>query len=706
MRVYISIILSSMLMAAAAHNENVAARSVSSATAVQAPAADRIDLAPSIAKLESELTAPHGAQVHEPLTRGLRQTAAFWRVSDGDAAAFEDFVRTNYAADPAVRDAMFGRLQDVFEQLDGLMLEAIRELRMHTDLDAGPILPFDQMLAGYNPAAHLSDDFFSNKLAFVVLLNFPLTTLDERIEQGGEWSRREWAEARLAQRFNRRVPAEVNLAINRASARASSYIAEYNIWMHHVLDAGGQRRFPEKLRLLSHWNLRDELRANYAEPDGLPKQRMIQRVIERIVTQTIPEVVVDNPRVDWNPFTNDVTASPVVDYDPETLRPAPGPITNAPEPDTRYARLLDVYRASRDADPHSPTAPTLIARRFDDDREIPEARVRAMFEAVLASPLVPRVASLVESRLGRPLEPFDIWYTGFRPRAAYTEEELDTVTKKKYPTAEAFARDIPTILRALDFPPDTADAVAALIEVHPARGSGHAFGARRRGDAAYLRTRIGPAGMDYKGYNIAIHELGHNVEQVLSTNRIDHALLSGVPNTAFTEALAFVFQDRDLELLGLAKPDDASRALGALDTFWGTFEIAGVALVDMGVWHWMYEHPEATPAELGEATVAIAKDAWNRYYAPVFGVRDAVLLGIYSHMIDSGLYLPDYPLGHLIAFQIKTQMEKTGTIGPEFARMAVIGNVLPDVWMREAAGAPVGPDALLAAVEAALGVVK
>ena len=61
--------------------------------------------------------------------------------------------------------------------------------------------------------------------------------------------------------------------------------------------------------------------------------------------------------------------------------------------------------------------------------------------------------------------------------------------------------------------------------------------------------------MNYKGFNIAVHEMGHNVEQTFSLNDIDHTLLQGVPNTAFTEALAFVFQNHDLELLGLSKPD-------------------------------------------------------------------------------------------------------------------------------------------------------
>ena len=69
----------------------------------------------------------------------------------------------------------------------------------------------------------------------------------------------------------------------------------------------------------------------------------------------------------------------------------------APEPDTRYAMLRADFQASRQADPYSPTAPTLIARRFDENRELPEARVRKMFEDVLTSPLVPRVAKSIET---------------------------------------------------------------------------------------------------------------------------------------------------------------------------------------------------------------------------------------------------------------------------------------------------------------------
>jgi hypothetical protein len=661
-----------------------------------------VDLKPSIARLEDELVGKYGESIRPRLQRGLQQAAGLWRAEDGDSGAFETFVRANFAGDEKTRDELFTRFETLFESLYGHLLEINRDFRMQVDVDRGEILPADEVFAAYDPFAHISDDFFKNKLAFVVLLNFPLTTLEERLQQGESWNRRQWAEARLASRFARRVPAEINLQISEAAAKADSYIASYNIWMHHLLDEKGQRLFPPKLRLISHWNLRDELKANYSEKNGLPKQRMIQQVMERIVTQTIPAVVIDNPTVDWKPYSNVVTPATVSDSDrPPTQSPS-----NAPEPDTRYAMILDTFRTERLADPHSPNTPTFIARRFEEVREIPEERVKAMFEQVLTSPLVPRVGRLIERRLGRKLEPFDIWYNGFRPRGSYTEAQLDAIVRQRYPTPEAFRADIPNILTKLGFPEERAGYVASKIDVHPSRGAGHAFGAAMRGGQAYLRTRVEGEGMNYKGYNIAVHELGHNVEQTFSLYDIDHWLLQGVPNNAFTEALAFVFQGRDLELLGLAKPDAQSAALETLNDFWATFEIAGVALVDMAVWHWMYDHPEATPAQLRQATVQISKDIWNRYYAPVFGKKDVVLLGIYSHMISNALYLADYPIGHMIAHQIEEAMEKAGSIGPEFERVSRIGAVTPDLWMKQATGAPVGPEALLHATETALKVVK
>jgi hypothetical protein len=658
----------------------------------------------AVAELEKDLVAKFGESQRTRAQHGLKQVSEFWRSSDGDKASFEEFVGRNFVAQGAALDTMFGRFEQLLEQAFGHMAEVTREFRWQTDLDIGPVQPYDEIFAAYDPSAHLMDDFFNNKLAFVVLLNFPLTTLEERLAEGDRWTRREWAETRLAESFSRRMPAEVNLAISKAVADADQYISDYNIWMHHLMDDQGRRLFPPKMRLLSHWNLRDEIKADYADSqNGLAKQRMIEKVMERIISQTIPASVINNPQLDWNPFSNEVKAATEKDSD---FTPGERKIANTPEPNTRYLRWLDVFQASKLADPYSPNAPTLIARRFNEDRQIPEERVQKMFEQVLASPLVPRVAALIQKRLGRPLEPFDIWYNGFRPKAKYPEAELDAIIAKKYPTTTAYEKDMPMLLERLGFSRERARFAADNIAVDPARGSGHAMGAAMRQAKARLRTRVDKTGMNYKGFNIAVHEMGHNVEQTFSLNSIDYYSLNGVPNTAFTEALAFVFQGRDLELLGLQSSDPGAEALKTLNDFWATYEICGVSLVDMRVWHWMYDNPGATSEQLRDAVLRISKEVWNQFYAPVFKKQDVILLGVYSHLINSVLYLPDYPLGHMIAFQLEEHMKKIGKIGPEFERVATQGRVAPDLWMKGATGSPVGPEALLSAARQALDILQ
>lgn len=646
--------------------------------------------------LKQELLSKHGDSQRERVNRGVDQVLSLWRPGDGDVG---EFIRAHFIADPTLLEASFQRLEATFEQLDGHFLEIGRELRRPTDLDLGPLLPIDPLLSGLDASAHLPEDLFQSKIAFEVLLNFPLVSLDERLARGRDYSRRQWAEVRLASRFSRRIPPEVQQEVARAGADADLYIAQYNIWMHHLL-AGGERLFPRGMRLISHWNLRDELKGDYADPRGAEKQGLILKVMERIVTQTIPAEVIDNPHLDWDPVANSVTVAPpgeVEDGAPKREAKA----SNAPEPSTRYAKVLASFRAAKKADPYSPIAPTAIARSFEG-REIPEERVVALLTEVLTSPVVPQVAEQIEKRLGRKLQIQDLWYNGFQPRSKQPEKELDAITRKRYPTPESFAQDIPRILKALGFSKSKAEFVAARVVVDPARGAGHAMPAARRGDFPHLRTRIEKDGMNYKGYNIAVHELGHNVEQVFSLYEVDHTLLQGVPNNAFTEALAFVFQARDLELLGLAKPDAESDRLRVLNDFWQTWEIAGVALVDIAVWHWMYDHPDATPAQLRDAVVQISKDHWKRFYEPVLGGKDTPLLGIYSHMIAYPLYLADYPLGHLIAFQIEEQVKKAGVLGPEFERMARYGSVVPDLWMVNATGSPLSAGPLLRATESAL----
>ncbi len=640
------------------------------------------------------------------IDRGLAQVLRHWRPEDGGPAEFRDFVLAQFAPTGPALDSTFDRFEYALERQEGFFNSLTLDLRRGVDLEIGPRLPLDDLLGAYDPAAHVLEDAFQTKLAFAALLNFPETTLDELLSKGPGWTRRQWAEARLGSRFSTRMPAEVQQAMARALADAEAYISGYNIVLHHVLAADGRRLFPPGLRLISHWNLRDEIKARYGDPDGLAKQRLISAVMEQIIKQEIPRAVIDNPLLDWTPATGKVQPSAEKDL------PARAGATATPdaarEPDERYRRWLEVFHAARLADRYDPLHPTAMDRSFQKEREIPEPQVKALLETILASPLGKQVGQEIAGRLGRPLEPFDIWYSGFRARPAMDEAQLDRVTRERYPTAAAFAADLPRIFSAMGFAPEQGLFLTQRIVVEPSRGAGHAAGAARRDDIAHLRTRVGAGGMDFKGYNIAVHELGHNCEQVFSMSAIDHALLHGVPNNAFTEAMAYLFQDRDLELLGLARPDAASRALSTLDQFWASREIAAVSLVDMASWRWLYEHPEATPAEFRAAVVRIAQETWNQHFAPIFGQRDVPLLAIYSHLVEYPLYLPDYALGHLIAFQVSEHFQKLEgtTFGAEFERLARLGRLTPEAWMRQAVGGSISAQPLLDAAANALASVR
>ena len=75
-------------------------------------------------------------------------------------------------------------------------------------------------------------------------------------------------------------------------------------------------------------------------------------------------------------------------------------------------------------------------------------------------------------------------------------------------------------------------------------------------------------------------------------------------------------------------------------------------------------------------------------------------------MIASGLYLPDYPIGHLIAFQIEEHLAKEQEPRRRVRARWRVRPVTPDLWMKNATGAPVGTKALLSAAERALGTAR
>ncbi len=623
------------------------------------------------------------------LEKGVKHAASLWRPEDGTPEEFSEFVAANYISDPAKRRAVFQKISNYFESMSGNMNEITLDLRKVLDENVGEIDEIDRMFGNYSPGSHLQSDFYGNKIAFVIALNFPYYTLAEKEELGAKWNREEWAMARLGDQFVSRVPAELNQAVSVATGNAEMYIAAYNIHMGQLRTDDGRKLFPDDMALLSHWNLRDEIKANYADKEAGPeKQEMIYKVMERIIRQEIPGEVINNPEYEWSPYSNKVSKGG-------------SDVELAAEPDTRYSHVINIFKAWKAIDPYNPGMNTAILRSFSGGMEISQEEAETLFDSYLSSPQLKILAGMIKERLGRDLRPYDIWYDGFKSRSTIPETFLTSKTSALYPDPAAFKNGMPTLLTKLGWSPQRAKYISEKVVVDPARGSGHAWGAGMKGAVSHLRTRISDKGMDYKGYNIAVHEFGHNVEQTISLYDVDYYMLSGVPNTAFTEAAAFLFQDRDLMLLGINEENPEKEKMQTLDAGWSLMEIMGVSMVEMKVWKWLYENPEATPAQLKDQTITFALDVWNKYFAPVLGVSDSPLLAVYSHMVEVPMYLPNYAYGQIIQFQVEGFIEGKD-FSDEFDRMYSQGRLTPQYWMNKAVGEDISVQPIIDALNEAL----
>lgn len=657
---------------------------------------DKTDKSPigqkTIDNVIEKLTDTHGSDLKERIEKGVTATANLWRTSDGNSEEFEKFCDENFIADEEELDYIFNTYAHNFEYLFGYMNRTVLEMNRAIHEDIGPLHKVDKMFGAYSPSSHIQEDLYNNKIAFIVTLNFPYYSLEEKNEMGKEWNNRQWGYARLGEFFTARVPANILQEYNQVYSASRLYISEYNIFAGKLLNEEGQQPFPEGMKLLAHWNIRDEIKSNYGQEGGLEKQELLYNVMLRIIEQDIPVEVINNDEYLWNPVKNELFKD-----DSE--------IAKTPEDTKRYEYLLNNFKAIKNIDPYYADLDTYIKRRFESSMEIPFEEVENLFKEYAASPLLREVGKIISERLGRDLRPFDLWYNGFVGRGGISEDALNIITKSKYPDAEAMNEDLPRILRDLGFDKQKADFIATRIEVDAARGSGHAWRASMREMPSHLRTRIAADGMDYKGYNIAIHEFGHNVEQTISVHMVDNYFINGIPNTAFTEALAFMFQSRDLELLGISEKDPMKEHYEVLDIFWDNYEMMGVSLVDMKVWEWLYDNPDANAEELKNAVIKISKEVWNEYYADVFGEKDNPLLAIYSHMIQSPLYLMNYPYGRLIMYQLEDYIADKD-FAEEVERIYSIGKLTPRHWMEKAVGKQISNEPLFSAVEKALAAVK
>jgi hypothetical protein len=633
------------------------------------------------------IVARHGEVARHAATRGVNQVADRWQPEDGDGDGFVTLCRDHFVADAPARARLLDRLERAMETVSGHLYEIRRDLRWWTDVRTEACPGVDDVLAKFDPAPDLSDQLYRQRIGFIALLNFPRSDLAEMLKEGGTWSVDRWAESRLAQAFGPRIPPALGDRARRVSHEASMFVSGFHIPVETLVDSGGKRWLPTGRKLLAHWLVREEVKANYGDREhGLARQRALMWVMARHIDGTIPAGVMDGSNtLDWDSERN-------------TLGGRPAPSLHGPQ---RYRHWLSHRDLAFEFDRLYPEAPTAIARKFELDREIPEADVERLLTDLLGHPVMAKVAQWLRNRLGRALEPHDIYFEDIAE--VKPAEAMNAAVKRLFPDEKAFERKLPEVLKGLGFTPADAEFLGSRIRVEIARGSGHAMRPGKPEYGAWLRTSRLDAELGWDGFDTAMHELGHNLEQLCSTHFAPRPLLRGVPNTACTEAFAFLYQSLGRQVLGLETPEQARQAMhvDSLATMLAAFQIAGPSLLELHAWRWIYANPKASPEQLRDEVLAIAERLWSRFYEPHFGKDPYHTLAAYQHMVGHPLYLADYTIGHVMSHQIRSHL--TGRdLATETKRITSIGSVTPDAWMRKAVGAPLSIEPLARAADEAI----
>ena len=196
-----------------------------------------------------------------------------------------------------------------------------------------------------------------------------------------------------------------------------------------------------------------------------------------------------------------------------------------------------------------PDGSTVIKRTFDNANFQLE-EVESLIRNLLSDPVLVSVGNMISKRLGRPLQPFDIWYSGFQAQSAFPADMLDSLTRSKYPDPLALQKDIPSILFKMGFSQPEADYIGQHTIVRPIQAGGYSDQPPMRGDTSLMTTVFNTDGLDFKAFRIAMHELGHVVCGVYTTSGIDNFMLAEVPTSGITEGIAEMMAFKNAEGLG------------------------------------------------------------------------------------------------------------------------------------------------------------
>lgn len=646
------------------------------------------DVIKNIPGVIDSLTSLYGEDESQRIERGVKHAGSLWFTSDGTEEDFKQFCIKQFVPSGKELDQLFNIAEKQFESINGHLREISIELDYPVVTRQRTVTEIDRLFSLSSPEF----DYYKSKLAFAIALNFPFYTPEEKEVNGKDWSRKEWAMARIGDKFDYRINIEDVADPLPLPDDLVDYTGKYILSMDHILSPDMEILFPAGTRLNCHHGLRDEVKGLYTRESPLDRQRIIYQVLMHILDQTIPVCMIGETELFWTPDSNEVFKKEDGKYVKTTFEE---------EADRRYRFLHNRFSARLREDARFPEGSTWLQRTFEN-RQLSEERIVGVLEAIVGAPERREVAKILEERLGRKLEPFDIWYPGFQSQSKYDMDELDRIVREKYPTPLAFQEDLPNILKRIGFDDNTADFLGNNVIVDPVRTGGHANGPQMHGEKAHLRTTFEPYGLNYKGYRIGMHETGHTIEQNVALYYTDYYSLKGIPSAPFTECMADLIAYRDMVGLGVSKEySQKERELNALASFMYVWEMGAEGIHEIRVWKWFYEHPESSVEELRQATLDIAKDIWNEYFAEFFGERDNPILSIYNHFLSGSLYLHAYPLGNVILMQVEEYCSDKD-FPTEMVRMCSIGKLTPDLWMKEATGEEVSAEPMLNAVRRAI----
>ena len=119
-----------------------------------------------------DLVQSHGEAIRQRAEIGVAQVARYWTAEDGSTDDMAAFCMQHFIADESDRRRLLDRLETTMSTTTGHLHEIRRDLRRWTDLKGDDMPGTDDLLATFDPAPDLSEQYFAQKLAFMAMLNF------------------------------------------------------------------------------------------------------------------------------------------------------------------------------------------------------------------------------------------------------------------------------------------------------------------------------------------------------------------------------------------------------------------------------------------------------------------------------------------------------------------------------------------------------